>query len=460
MMTFIKENQILESGDRIVVGISGGADSVCLLHLLWSVREEYNLQLYGVHIHHGLRNEADEDAKYVEKVGRSLQIPIQIYHVNVREEAKKRKQGEEETGRQLRYEKFHEEISRRNANKIALGHHQNDQSETFLMRLMRGSGSLGLQGMKPAYNNIIRPLLGFTREEVETYCLEHQLIFCVDHTNDDPIYTRNRIRLELIPYIQKYFNPNIIKTLYQTAQLLGEQEAYMEKETNKIYSNCIRETEEKILEVDIRILQNYDIALQRRILYKVLVQAAGEYKNIGQDHIELIRDLISRQSGREIHLPYGVQVKKQYDLLIFSKGFLLEQGYYYPLQIPGIEYVSQINRWIQLEIIEKRQHNDGNDQNSYTNYLDYDKIKNELVLRTRQSGDLIALSNVSGMKKLKKFFIDQKIPQDQRGRIPLLAEGNEILWIVGYRYSTKYAVSSETKRILKITLEEDLMGGP
>lgn len=451
----IKKDNSIQPYDRIIVGISGGADSVCLLHLLWRLQAEYQLEIYGVHVHHGLRKEADKDAQYVKEFTASLQIPCQIYYVNVPKEAKRRKLGEEETGRQLRYEIFQKEAASKKVNKIAVGHHMNDQGETFLMRLMRGSGSLGLGSMKKVEGNIIRPLLGFTRQEVEKYCLEQQLYYCQDHTNELSAYTRNRIRLELIPYIQQYFNPNIIHTLYQTAELLNEQEEYMEKETIKLYPNCVVE-EDTLFRVNTDVLQDYDIVIQKRILYKALTRFAQHKRDIGYVHIGSILQLMERQSGKEIHLPYNIIVKKQYMHLVFTQGSFSVQGYCYSLKIPGNQYIPEINKWIQTEIIEKEQQRNEFLQNNYTNYLDYDKIKDELVLRTRQSGDVIALSNVSGFKKIKDFFIDNKIPYEQRQQIPLLAQNKEILWIVGYRYSKNYCVTEQTKNILKITLLEHL----
>ena len=446
----IKEENMIEPFDRIIIGISGGADSVCLLHLLWRLQEEYKLDLFGVHIHHGLRKEADEDANYVREFTSSLHIPCQVYYVNILEEAQKRNLGEEETGRQIRYEIFQKECVLRNAKKIAVGHHMDDQGETFLMRLIRGSGSLGLGSMKKVEGNVIRPLLYFTRKEVEQYCHKKSLHYCQDHTNQLSIYTRNRIRLELIPYIKKYLNPNIIQTLNQTAELLQEQEEYMAVETEKIYQKCIKE-EGGTFRISIELLQQQAAALQGRILYKALTEYAGQKKNVGYVHVESIFQLMKGQSGKKIHLPYQVMVYKQYDELIFTKDQMVTTGYSYPLQIPGKQYIPECNRWICTEIIQKDQSREDFCQNNYTIYLDYDRITNKLVLRTRQPGDIILLSYETQRKKIKNFFIDNKIPYEKRNQIPLLAQKDEILWIVGYRCSGNYPVTEETNTVLKIT---------
>ncbi|NLK97474.1 MAG: tRNA lysidine(34) synthetase TilS [Epulopiscium sp.] len=444
----IKEYNMIQKDNNIIVGVSGGADSMCLLHLLKEVSQDYPFKITAVHINHGIRGkEADEDAAYVRDICKAWDIPCFIYTIDVKKEASKRKCSEEEAGRAIRYEMFEKVRLETHGAKIAVAHNMNDQAETVLMQLFRGSGMKGLGGISPVRGNIIRPLLQFTRDEIENYCIQHQIHYRQDYTNALNIYTRNKIRNELIPFIKENFNPNIVKTLYNMSILLREEESFLDEQTENHLKLCIKEEKDQLVILDNNLFNTYHPVLKKRIIRRVIERLRGHLRNIDLNHILDIIELSTKGTGKKLCLPNDIIVKRQYEDLIFQVGEASFDGFCYDLSIPSTIFVQELKAQIETTLLDRENFNLSL-QNTCTKSFDYDKIENGLQIRTKKPGDRIILKN--GTKKLKDFFIDEKIPRDERDSIPLLADGNRILWVIGYRYSDAYKITSSTCKVLQV----------
>lgn len=444
----IKEYNMIEKDNNIIVGVSGGADSMCLLHLLKEASTMYRFHITVVHVNHGIRGkEADEDAEYVHNMCKQWNIPCYIYNIDIKKEALKRKCSEEEAGRTLRYEIFEDVRVKNQGDKIAVAHNMNDQAETVLMQLFRGSGMKGLGGISPVRDNIIRPILEFTREEIENYCIQNHINYRQDYTNELNIYTRNKIRNEIIPLIRENFNPNIVKTIYNMSILLREEETFLNEEAEKSFNKCINEENNNILSLDNILFNSYHPVLKKRIIRIVIEKLIGHIKNIDFRHILDIIDLSTKGTGKKLYLPNGIIVKRQYEKLVFQVGEDISKGFCYDILIPSKIFIKEMNLQVEAKLLEREKFVLSN-QNTYTKSFDYDRIETSLHIRTKKSGDYIVLKN--GSKKLKDYFIDEKIPRDKRETIPLLADGNRILWIIGYRYSDAYKITSYTDKILQV----------
>lgn len=446
IMNYISKYELLHQGDTIVVGVSGGADSIMLLDFLNSQKDYYGIHLKVAHVHHGIRKEADEEQRYVETLCQQLDLPCYTHHCNIKDIARTDKVSEEEAGRQERYNFF---ISLSNGcDKIATAHTVNDQAETMLMRFFRGSDIRGLGGILPKRDQIIRPILCLTREEVEKYCELRALKYYQDQTNFETYYTRNKIRLECLPYIKQAFNPNIITTLASHSTLYQEEEEFLSEYVDRLYEKCVTYNGEE-LKISKSYLQQEKVYMQKKLLLKCIGMMAKSTKDIAMIHINQCIELADRQTGKAIHLPYGLIVTRQYEHLVLKKSEeVIFTNYEYRLQL-GINRVESFNLEVECTLKDRKTFEQSK-ENMYTKYIDYDKIKDNLRIRSRKTGDTIMLAN--GSKKLKKLLIDEKIPQELRQQIPLVVDHEQIIWIVGSRLSSKYFVTKDTRNILEIKI--------
>ena len=457
---------MIERGDRIVAGISGGADSVCLFFALLELQKEMDFAFYAVHINHGYRGEAsDRDEQFVRDLCEKYGVPLQVFSVDLESTAKKRKQSLEEAGREIRRELFEKEMQSRNACKIALAHHENDNAETFLWNLCRGCGLHGLGGIRPVNGVYIRPLLGMTRGEIETFLQKRQQPYCTDATNLETDYTRNKLRHLVLPVLEEQINRQTIRHMNTTMEELRELDDYVEMQVEAAYQACVEKEQDEICLIRKKPLLQYPELLQNKVIFRCLAETAATQKNLGRVHVEDVRALLEKQPGRSLDLPArvravreyeGVRLKKiRYEKEQFVKDRYTEQNAVC-LAIPGTTVLPEQNLKVTCRILEKNPLSEGTDipQKTYTKWFDYDIIKKCLHIRTRQSGDWITVDGAGHRQKLKSWFVNEKIPYKQREEIPLIAEGNQILWILGYRMGSAYRISSETRRILRIDVEK------
>lgn len=454
---------MLHSGDRVVAGISGGADSVCLFFVLLEIQQELGIALHGVHVNHGLRGEAaDADEQFVVQLCDKYQIPLEIYRVDLNQEAKERKVSLEEAGRDIRREAFLKTMEKWGGTKIALAHHQNDNAETLLWNLARGTGLHGMAGIRPVHGIWIRPLLGANRQEIED-CLQHMgQDFCTDLTNLETTYTRNKLRHQVIPILEEEVNPAAVRHMNEAMEQMGLLRDFVEEETTHAVERVCRKTEHfvEISEEEWRKLPKF---LQKEVIYTVLEEVSGSSKDLGKVHIQAVEDLLDQQVGRWRTLPGAIRALRIYDGVrveqhVPERKATGKKEVQVELRIPGVTEIPEKNLSISCQILELQEPLEVAEipQKRYTKWMDYDIITSCLKVRGREPGDWLVIDKEGHEKKLKSWFVNEKIPADQRGEIPLIADGNQIVWIVGYRMNMAYQVSANTKRILEIKIQNML----
>lgn len=454
----IKSNNMFDLGDKVVVAVSGGPDSICLLHILYKLKEKLGISLVVSHINHCLRGkESDKDEEYVEDFCENLGIECFVKREDVHKISKEKGISCEMAGREVRYDFFIEVMNKVNANKIAVAHNANDQAETVLMRILRGTGLEGLVGIKAIRDDTyVRPTINSTRKEIEDYCSYNNLKPRIDKTNLENIYTRNKIRLELIPYIEKNFNSDIIQVLNRFSDTVKIDNEYMNKVSSELYAKyCKRENDRVIITREA--FKEHE-AILTRIIRGALKEVKGNLYNVDKNHIYDIIHIQKNSTGKTIMLPNGIRVLNSYgniQLYIVSmeeKIDTLEKEY--GLNVNTKSILKDINLNISLEVINN-QEGINFDKGSFIKYFDYDKINGNIKLRYKKNGDRFTPLGMKGSKKIKDFFINLKIPQNERGKIPFVVFGNEIAWIVGYRISDKFKVDKSTRNILKIKIERE-----
>lgn len=432
----IEKYQMIPEGSHVIMGLSGGADSVCLLKLLKEYKKQQKFQLYAVHVNHHIRGEeAVRDEEFSKAVCQKLEVPFTVFHYDVPKLAGEEKLSLEEAGRNVRreaFEKVKKSIKMQGKKIIALAHHENDNAETVLHNLMRGSGAAGLGGIRPVSgekDSYIRPLLFVKRAEIEKYLKGQGISWVTDSTNEETEYTRNKIRHQIIPVMEE-INPQAVTCIGRAAENMWKIEEYLQEQTDILYGRYVKETEDtfciaKECFSEKEIMQSY-------LIMRVLERASKGKKNITAAHIEAVRGLFKGRTGASVSLAWGLTAVQVYGDVHIQRKKEKENGIY-TLKWEVFPYEKQ-------QIPEK----------TYTKWFDYDKIKSSLKIRHREPGDFFTVTETGGRKKLKDYFIDCKIPREERDRIPLLADGSHILWILGYRISQYYKVTSQTKTVLKV----------
>ena len=448
---FIEKNELFEKNEKLVVGVSGGADSVCLLSLLCKYREEMDFDMTVVHVNHGIRSEASEDAQFVEELCREYKVPFVLKAVLVNDLAKQWNMSTEEAGRKVRYDAFNEVLGDKGG-KIVVAHNQNDVAETVLFNLFRGSGSAGLVGIRAKNGNIVRPLLGFSREEIENYLEENQLNYCIDKTNLTDDYTRNKIRNHILPYAENEIAKGCISHICNTATLLKEQEEYLEIQAEAEWKKIVVFDDTKIsCSLDKSAFLQLHAYMQKRLLHKTLCYMAGSQKDITGKHVESVLGLFEKEGMKYVDLPYNLQAKSEYDRVCIEKKELR-------VCEDHIESDLQVAKGFTFRIFSAKML-DTIPEKAYTKWFDYDKIEGSLVIRTRKEGDYLVMQDGSHRKSLNRYFIDKKIPKDKRDEVLLLADGSHIMWVIGGRISDYYKITEETKQIIEVQYDGGLENG-
>lgn len=435
---YVKKWHMLQKEDSVIAGISGGTDSVCLLFMLLKLQKELGFALMAVHVNHGIRGaEAERDEAYVKRLCRQWNVRLKVYRENVPAYAKEHGMTEEEAGRDIRRTCFCKVLKEWGGTKIALAHHENDNVETLLWNLCRGTGIRGLGGIAPVNDVWIRPLLCVKRREIESYLKKRGISYCTDTTNADRRYMRNRIRMDVIPYLEDCVNTESVSHMGKTMERMYELEQYILEEVGQYKESCtgwkngrriIRQTE----------YTKIPKALRDNVLHEILCETAGRRKDIEEVHVQMLRDLFTKQVGKRINLPYGVTAIRTYEGVRFEKN------------IPEASYAGDENELFSIRVFDREPGNVTFPEKIYTKWFDYDIIKNTVKIRHRIAGDSIVINRYGGRKKLKQYFTDQKVPQEDRDKIWIAADGDEVLWIVGYRQSQKYQITEKTTKILEI----------
>lgn len=454
---YIVEHTMIQAGDRIVVGLSGGADSVSLLLLLVELCERFGnsvSDIVAVHIHHGLRGEeADRDAQFSEELCERLGVTFVLYKTDIKRFAETNKYTVEEAGRIYRYDCFAKTCEQYACNKIAVAHNKNDLAETVLFHIVRGSGMSGLRGILPVRDNIIRPVLCLERNEILDYLTAKNQSFCEDSTNASTDYDRNRIRHDILPMLQE-LNDGALVHICSLAQEASDYYDWGKSYTDEAYTQVVYR-DGRHLGVAVDKLNKLPPLLRRNICYKVITDLAGASKDITARHVQALLSLLNAQSGKEVVLPYGIIARRSYDSILLSisnvdsvvAAGVEEQEIF----VPGVYELSDMGT-LTVSVVPRDKITEIS-KNQYTKMLDYGKIKGKLFLRTPESGDSLVIDEAGNTKKLSRIFIDAKIDRDKRANWPVVTCEDAILWVIGLRESYMYRIDSQTSEVLVLNYE-------
>jgi tRNA(Ile)-lysidine synthase len=453
VLSSILKHRMIRSGDKVVVGVSGGPDSVCLLNIMYQLRTRLKIGLIVAHLDHGLR--PGEDEKETELVARlARELDLTFAWERVTQLAKVHRASLEERAREIRYGFFERVLREHHAQKLAIGHNMNDQAETVLMHILRGTGLAGLSGIPPIRgDHFIRPLLGTTRQEIQAYLRERHLPYMIDSSNLEKRYLRNKIRLDLIPALLPY-QPRLVEHLHDLSSLSREENRYMDREAETCLKTVILNSSEHSLRISLAAFKSLPTPLQYRIIRKAIKMVKGNLRRIDLGHIKAVDDLVkSSRPQIELDLPENLIVKKEYERLSVSLGPETQNDdFSYPIEGLGRFQLGQINMAITCE------EHPGDDFGEYSpspweECFDLDILKWPLILRNYRAGDRFMPLGLNGFKKLKDVFIDNKIPSRERRKIPILESCGDIMWVCGIRIDERYRVRGGTKRILRCKIE-------
>lgn len=446
---------LLEEGDRLIVGVSAGVDSMVLLHLLNAYREAFHVSLIVAHVNHGLRlGESEKEAELVQRESERLGLPFEYGQFNVKEFQKLGGLSPQDAARRIRFHFFYDLLRKHGAQKIALGHNADDQVETVLLRLIRGSGLQGLKGILPIREEkVIRPLLETWRGEIESFALGEKVPFLVDSSNLKKDYLRNRIRLSLIPLIEGDYQSNFKEILLRTSTLLREENDYLERGAEEAYEKIVRE-EKDTLSFKFSEYRSLHQAIQwritRRILGKVYDRGMVMEEEEWSDVQKIYQKLHSSSPSFLLELTHGVWLEKRYDIVSVGKG---REKAIPPFEVelisPGHSFIEEIGKEVvigETDVDEFRRTRGSLD----TAFMDLESLRFPLKMRNFRLGDRFCPLGIKGSQKLKDFFIDHKIPKFERPKIPLLISGEMIAWIVGHRIDERVKVTEKTNKILKV----------
>ncbi len=447
--------KLIAPGDKVLVAVSGGADSLALLYLLQQFSKKLDYKLFVAHLNHLTRGEeSDEDARFVEKVAEKLFLPVFIGEIDVVGEKSSLKSSFQESARILRYRFLEKTLMSVKGNKIALGHTANDQVETVLINLLRGTGLRGLAGIPEVRGYVIRPLLRCTRSELEQFLNDRGLTYRTDSSNNEKKYLRNQIRHEVIPFLNT-FNKDIVGNLLSLAEIARGEEHWMSGKTRELYSQLVT-TENGNLRFEVTEFERQPQAMKRRLIREAFYRLTGSLREITASHARQILNLFSRaRVGSRLKLPRNVRVICGYGTMSFS---LFEDDNSSPeidkktikLEVPGITSLPQLGIQLDAQLIGPSVYLP-KPRDKKQAYFDFDKTGEDIRIRFFQAGDRFMPLGMQGHKKVKSYFIDQKIPREKRLSIPILTNGEDhIIWVYGERTSNQFCVAKNTKKVLFI----------
>jgi len=444
----VRRYRLLEDGDIVVVGVSGGPDSLALLHSLMALQKEFGYSVHAAHLNHGLRPEAAADAKYVCHIVKGWGLPVTVASRDVMAYQSKHHLSLEAAAREVRYSFLREVATGIEATKIAVGHQADDQAETVVLNLLRGSGLTGLKAMVPHRGKLIRPLLFISRAEIEAYCSEHGIKTLQDFTNTDQVYRRNKIRHLLLPLLAREFNPAIISTLSRTAVILQEEEELLVKLAEDAFSRVKVYQDTGNLILNRQEWLALDLALQRRVLRRA---AAAMGRKVNFNQAEAAREVISR--GGSLTWPENLRVSARgAEIIVQIPASTSSPGSVsYQLQVPGLTPLPELGQAIRAELTDSPVSFQGKDDEAW---LDWAKMEKPVIVRNWQPGDYFRPLGMAGKKKIQDFFTDIHLPPARRHLVPLVVSGKHIIaWIAGLRLADDFKITAATRVALHLKLE-------
>jgi tRNA(Ile)-lysidine synthase len=463
----IDQNALVQSGDSILVAVSGGADSVALIHILHALAPILSVRLAIAHLNHGLRlEESERDAQFVASLAHSLKLPLFSDKIDVCAYRERHKLSPEEAARNVRYNFLNQIAEKNDFTRIAVGHHLDDNAELVLMFLLRGSGPLGISGMLPVRDaKIIRPLIDIRRSEILDYLVQKKLQYVSDSTNTDRSILRNRIRHDLIPELASKYNPNIVETLNRLACLTRSEERWIETLVEPIFNSLLIKRDAEAVRLSLTSLAEFPLAARRRVLRKAIREVKGNLRRIAFSHIDALLRLAEKiPAAGSIDLPDGIQARCDHQTLMISKykqpihardrgaSHMDSIKYEYTLNIPGAVYIKEAGVHLKFTEMNIEAVTDISGAGQQIAFFDIDKLKFPLVVRNFQPGDRFTPLGMTGTQKLKKFFINNKVPRAKRALCPILISCGKIIWIAGHRLDNSVRVDPETRKVLKAEL--------
>ena len=463
----LRTYHMVENGDAVLVAVSGGADSVALVHILLELAPKYCLRLAVAHLNHCLREtESDRDEAFVASLAGQLELPFYIGREDVSRYQKQHRLSLEDAARQVRYRFYDAIAGKYGYDKIALGHHGDDNAELVLMNLMRGSGPLGLSGISPVRGNkIVRPLIKLRRSEIMDYVTLKKLDYVADSSNWDLKFHRNKIRVRLIPLLENGYNPKLVDSLNRLTAIVGAEEAWIEDLIQPIYEKAIVSKEKNKLGLSVAALNQQPLAVRRRLVRKGISGVKGNLRRMTFAHVESVCRLA--QTGPVcgfLDLPDRIGIQRDENVLTISRqesglqrpdrvSFLSKTpDYEYRLTEPGKIFIEEAAVQIRFSEIPKAQLPDLDQCGHRIAFFDMDRIRFPLVIRSFRPGDRFSPLGLDGSQKLKKFFIDHKVSRRERAKCPIVLSQQRVIWVAGHRLDNSAKIGPQTRRILKAEL--------
>lgn len=451
----VKQYAMLHHGDNVLVGVSGGADSVALLIVLNMIKQKQALTITAAHLNHQIRGiQADREAEFVKKICGDMKIACIAQSRDVPMIKKHRGLSLQEAAREARYEFFLETADNIRASKIALGHNADDQAETLIMRLLRGASLKGLCGIPPVRDRIIRPLITTTRDEIERFLKNLNMPYLPDQSSSEQNYLRNRVRHQLIPILKNQYNPETLSVLCRTAELLRQDHEFIDRELT-LWTDRHTQKQHGETYCNINHFSHEPPSMWGGFIMKIIEKHLGNTRKIGYRHIEEIKHLISSSNPSAFTpLPQGLYVLREYDNLVFTAQhpFSSKPFQYTFNELPGTIHIREINRTLRFEICADRNlHTDAS--SNTTVLLDADKIVSPVCVRNWMDGDRFSPEGLGGSRKIKQLFTDLKIPARLRKQIPILLFGGKIAWVCGVRTDRFFLPDKHTGSVVQVTLE-------
>ncbi len=463
----ISAHKMFDQGDSVLVAVSGGPDSIALVHLIYRLAAEFSLRPAIAHLNHCLRgSDSDRDAQFVTETARQLNLPIYAQSEDVRSFQKRRRLSLEEAARMVRYRFYNTVAEEYGFNKIALGHHSDDNAELVLMNLMRGSGHLGLSGIAPVRGGkIVRPLIRLRRSEIVDYLDEKKLPYITDASNTDPAFIRNKIRHQLMPVLQTDYNPKIIEALNRLGEIIQAEEKWIAATLEPVFEQCVAFRTDDKINLSVPVFNQLAKAVKRRIVRRSILSIKKDLRRITLEHVDAILRLIEkgRNPGR-LNLPDGIVVSRNNAELSFQKfendlnskdSELLQNSawhYQHALSPPATLYIKEADASIVIREIDIEELPNFKNIDPTVAFFDLDRLTLPLAVRNHRPGDRFSPLGLKGTQKVKKYFANLKIPAVKRQKCPLLLSKGRIVWIAGHRIDNAVKVTPQTRRVLKAQL--------
>ena len=465
----IRTYKMLNPGDSVLVGVSGGQDSVALLHVLRSLAPRFDIRLGIAHLNHCLRGkDSDDDAEFVASLAKKYKMPYYVRKTNVESYQRMKKLSPEEAARDVRYDFYHQTAGKHGFDKIALAHHADDNAELVLMYLFRGSGLTGSSGIPPVREGkFIRPLIHLTKAEITDYIAENKLGYVTDSSNDDTGFLRNRIRHDLMPLLRAFYNPRISRALNRFSLIAKAEDEWIESLTDDLLKACVADEGRQEISLSIPKLENLHVAARRRIVRKAVHRIRGSLRRITYAHTEAVLKLLQKGPVHaESDLPDGIRVRRNREILVFSKIRPEKEKagdippFEYEVREPGILFIAEIGAYMKFSGTDARGLPDFGEQGAEKHpsaaYFDMDKLSFPMTVRNFRHGDRFAPFGMGGTQKVKKYFANNKVPREERAKCPILLSNGKIIWLAGHRTDETVRINPLTRNILKAEFFSEL----